>query len=231
VADSVSESSFSRTICACALASLSLSASLGCRGRILAPSTTDATRQELATRTDERDAARARVSELETEVARLAAAQTPVIDPEAANATPALASVGISTLSAAILASAAPTDASAPHRATLTLVIVPLDGFGRVLQVVGTLKVTVATLIPGLPPLAAATLTLTPAPLRDAYRTGFLGTHYTIELPLDWDSPEAARAVAVSIEFTDALTGRAFPAAATIPLLPARNSVPSVGSR
>ena len=37
--------------------------------------------------------------------------------------------------------------------------------------------------------------------------------------------------VVSSIEFTDALTGRAFPAAATIPLLPARNSEPSVGSR
>ncbi len=119
---------------------------------------------------------------------------------------------------------------TAVQHATLSLVVVPRDGLGRVIQVVGTLKVSVAVLVPGQAPLAAAAATITPLPLREAYRDGFLGSHYTIEVPLEWESAAVARAASVSIEFTDALTQRALPAAATIPiLLPLKREV-SVGS-
>ena len=192
----------------------------GCRGRVLAPTTADGLRQELIERTRERDMARARLAELETEVARLAVERTPPIGSEstpalraeAAAATPALAAVGISGLSAAKLLDA--------NTATLALVLNPTDGLGRFLQVVGTVRVSVATLVPGREPLPVAGLTVGPLELRDSYRAGFLGAHYTLELPLRWDGSDPARAVAVSTEFTDALSGRKFASAATIPILP-----------
>lgn len=205
----------------------------GCSARILSPSANDAVRGELATRTRERDAALARVSELETEVARLSTQSTHALDADAIQATPALASVGISTLSAAKIAATSAGSSPSPN-AMLSLVIVPIDGFGRVIQVVGNLKVSVAALVPGEAPIAAAAITVTPLQLRDAYRSGFLGAHYTIEVPLNWEVAglprTSARAFSVSVEFTDAASGRSFPAAATIPVVPARSAGAQVGS-
>ena len=114
--------------------------------------------------------------------------------------------------------------------ATLALVIVPEDGLGRFLQAAGTLQVSVAALAPGHAPTAAGTLTVTPLALRDCYRAGLMGTHYTVEIPLKWSGDDAqtrgtVRAVSVAIDFTDALSGRSFPAAATIPLLPPRTPI------
>lgn len=189
----------------------------GCRGRALAPSEADAVREQLATRTRERDAARARVAELETELARRSApAAGASSDPELAEATPALAAVAVSGLSAATLVDG--------NNANLSLVIVPTDGLGRFLQVAGTLKVSVAAIVAGEPPQPAATRTLGPRAMRDAYRSGFMGTHYTVEMPVSWSGPKEASALSVSVEFTDGATGRSFPAVATMRLLPPKSA-------
>ncbi|MFM7052305.1 MAG: hypothetical protein ACKOYN_09260 [Planctomycetota bacterium] len=191
----------------------------GCRGRALAPSEADAVREQLALRTRERDAARARVAELETELARRSApsaANDPANDPELAAATPALASVAVSGLSAATLVDA--------NNANLSLVLVPTDGLGRFLQVAGTLRISVAAIVAGEPPQPSATRTLGPKAMRDAYRSGFMGTHYTVEMPVAWTGAREASALSVSVEFTDGATGRAFPAVATMRMLPPKSA-------
>lgn len=183
----------------------------GCQGRALVPNAADGLRAELVERTRERDVARARAAELETKMAELTLARDVKIDPEATEAQPALSGVALSTLSTARL-----TDA---NTATLALVLEPRDGLGRFMQVTGTVRASVAALVPGREPLPAGSVTVGPKALRDAYRSGFLGTHYTIELPLRWDGAEVARAASVSVEFTDAFTGKSYTSQGTVPVI------------
>jgi len=185
--------------------------SVGCSGRVLAPSAADGLRVEVAERTRERDSARAQVGELQTKLAELTIARDAKLDPEAAEALPALAAVPVSGLSTARWID--------QNHATLALVIEPRDGLGRFLKVTGTIRASVAALIPGREPLPAGKATVGPKALRDAYRTGFMGTHYTIEIPLAWEGAEAARSVSVATEFTDAVTGRTYAGQATVPVL------------
>lgn len=191
---------------------------VGCEARVLVPSENDRLRELVATRTEERDQALARASELETRLeAALAASRAAAgaaSDPEAVEATPALATFAISSLTSA--------RETGPGRADLALVLVPSDGRGRFLQVVGRLKATVVAIVPGQEPLPAATVDLGPKELRDRYRSGFMGTHYTVEVPVAWASAEPARALGVALEFTEAASGRRFLATSTIQVLPPR---------
>jgi len=186
----------------------------GCGAKVLVPNEADALREELATRTSERNAARARVAELETEVASLLPKTPQFVNPEAAAATPMVASVAISSLSTARM--------TGDSTATLAVVMVPSDGLGRFLQITGTLEISGAVLIPGAEPQLLAPRTVGPKELRESYRSGFLGTHYTIELPCEWTRRGVAPAtgVAVSTLFTDAWTGKGFASTATVPILP-----------
>ncbi|MGA1223389.1 MAG: hypothetical protein ACO31E_02345 [Phycisphaerales bacterium] len=188
-----------------------VAAGSGCRGRALAPNAADGLRAELVERTRERDLARAKVAELETKVAELSATRDARVDPEAIEARPALAAVVLSSLS-----TARRSDASS---ATLALVLEPRDALGRFIQITGTVRASVAALVPGRDPLPAGSATLGPKALRDCYRTGFLGTHYTVEIPVKWEGAEVARAVSVSAEFTDALTGKAYICQGTVPVI------------
>lgn len=196
--------------------------STGCQGRALVPNAADGLRAELVERTRERDVARARAAELETKVAELTLTRDAKIDPEATEAQPALAGVVLSTLSTARLNDA--------NTATLALVLEPRDGLGRFLQVTGTVRASVAALVPGREPLPAGAVTVGPKALRDAYRSGFLGTHYTIEVPLKWDGAEVARAASVSVEFTDAFTGKSYASQGTVPVIKAAERSPGSGS-
>lgn len=183
----------------------------GCRGRALAPNVADGLRAEVVERTRERDEARAKVAELETKLSELTLARDARIDPEAAEALPALAGVALSGLSTARLVD--------PNRASLALVIEPRDGSGRFLQITGTLRATAAVLIPGREPIAAGKATLGPKALRETYRSTPFGTHYTIDIPLVWEGSDAARAVSIAAEFTDAVTGRAYPVQGTVAII------------
>ena len=230
-----------------------LGGTTGCRGRVLAPNANDGLRAELVERTSERDAARARVSELESEVAVLTAqlsakdaARTPAeqgngggqtaaqlaeiasLRAEAAAATPALASIAISSLSNAKVTSTAAGTGGGTGAGTsttageglLTLIVVPSDGLGRFIQIAGWLDLSATVLVPGAAPAPALATRVGPNALRSCYRSGFLGTHYTVEQPIRWTGDGAPRAVSVAIEFVDPATGRRFPATATVPFVP-----------
>ena len=257
-----------------------LGGTTGCRGRVLAPNANDGLRAELVERTSERDAARARVSELESEVAGLAArlsakdaARTPAeqgnaggqtaaqlaeiasLRAEAAAATPALASIAISSLSNAKVTSTAVETGAGTGGGTgagtgagtsttageglLTLIVVPSDGLGRFIQIAGWLDLSATVLVPGAAPAPALATRVGPNALRSCYRSGFLGTHYTVEQPIRWTGEGAPRAVSVAIEFVDPVTGRRFPATATVPFVsttsqnraPTQNRAPDSAAR
>ncbi len=148
---------------------------------------------------DEVAALRLRDSELET---RLAAAERVPgeIDAEVRANTPQVAALGISRLSHVRR------DDGGEGAPTLVLYVEPVDGRGRFLQLAGTLAVNVAVLPAGGPARTIGSATLGPAELRDAYRSAFTGTHYTIEIPVepagDADTCEV-RAV-----YTDGWTGQ-----------------------
>jgi hypothetical protein len=197
-----------------ALAAATLATLVGCGGKALAPSASDALRAELAVRTNERDEAVARAAELDAKLLALTAERNARIDPEVAEAMPALAAVGLSSLSTARL--------TAPTKATVAIVLAPTDGLGRFIQLTGTVRASVAALVPGRDPMPAGSVTVAPKALRDCYRSGFMGTHYTVELPIEWGGVEAARGLSVSGEFVDGATGKRYPFLGTVPVVPAK---------
>ena len=70
--------------------------------------------------------------------------------------------------------------------------------------------------------MPAGSVTVAPKALRDCYRSGFMGTHYTVELPIEWGGVEAARGLSVSGEFVDGATGKRYPFLGTVPVVPAK---------
>lgn len=205
-----------------ALATASVVLLAGCGGKALAPNASDALRAELAVRTQERDEARVRAAELDAKLLSLTAEKNARIDPEVAEAMPALAAVTLSSLSTARL--------SAPTKASLALVIASSDGLGRPLQLTGTARASIAALVPGREPTPAGSVTLGPKALRDCYRSGFMGTHYTIELPVEWDGAEPARGLSVAGEFVDGVTGKTYPFLGTVPVVPAKPAAAAADS-
>lgn len=99
-----------------------------------------------------------------------------------------------------------------PGPEVIDIYIRPFDGRQRFVQVAGRLSVS-ATLIPppGSAPNAAprtlATTELGPRELREAYRSGPLGTHYSITLPLEPPNRPLVGDVVISATLIDAITG------------------------
>lgn len=119
-----------------------------------------------------------------------------------------------------------------PGPEAIDIYLRPFDGRQRFVQVAGRLSIT-ATLVPpgtATEPLGAgkgsagssvaaspgtaaprtlAKLDLGPREIREAYRSGPLGTHYTVSLPLDPANQPLNGVVVVYVTFTDAISGLA----------------------
>ena len=182
-----------------------------------------------------------RVKELEGSTAelqaQLAAAQEQLAqanavgatDREVAEATPrmvALAFAGGSAEWAPVPAAAVTSPAAAvtspaaavtsggcePSRHALVRVAVePRDGLGRVLQVAGRCEVTVASVDPAGKVFELGHRAIAPGELRAAWRAAFMGTHYSLEIPVLVPAsapPKVAWTVAVSC--TDGWTRQTF---------------------
>ncbi len=94
---------------------------------------------------------------------------------------------------------------------TLRVYVRPVDGNGRFLVVAGRVSVQLIAAREGRPARTVAEKTFTPAEFDAAYRSGFAGTHYTLELPLPSPLPEdAAGPATVYVTFTEATTGASF---------------------
>lgn len=170
------------------------------------------------------DELRTKVAALEAENAQLKAIRTELegrlaqeqrvreglVSQDVLAAMPACSGIAIDSLSGLFPASndVAPT--------TCNIYIKPFDGRQRFVQIVGTVRAEVHALDPaaaaqdaGKSPVTIGTLTLTPAQLREAYRSGLTGTHYTLEVPIT--SPDASLHKAdlvIRVQFEDALTGK-----------------------
>lgn len=179
----------------------------GCRSSVKG-SEADALRAELETArraiaslTAQRDEALAKIAEADR--VRLS---TGDLAADAAAALPRVASISIDRLSG--LTDSNPDD-TRPFDA-IEVYLRPLDGRGRFVQIVGTITLR-ADLVPAdsAAPSAIASITLAPAEVRDAYRSTFLSTHYTLRLPLppEQEFPPGA-GLAFTAEFLDALTGQ-----------------------
>ncbi len=168
-----------------------------------------------------------RVKELEGTTAelqaQLAAAQEQLAqanavgaaDREVAEATPrmvTLAFAGGSAEWATVPAAAVTSGGCEPSRHALVRVAVePRDGLGRVLQVAGRCEVTVAIVDPAGKVFELGHRAIAPGELRSAWRAAFMGTHYSLEIPVLVPAsapPKVAWTVAVSC--TDGWTRQTF---------------------
>jgi hypothetical protein len=94
---------------------------------------------------------------------------------------------------------------------TLIVYVKPADGRGRFVQLVGRLHLHAALLPMREESQTIALLELSPGEVRDAYRSSFTGTHYTIEAPLALPADAAASAECdVCITYEDGRTGQRF---------------------
>lgn len=92
--------------------------------------------------------------------------------------------------------------AEGARAATVHVAVEPRDALGRVLQVAGRAEVTVALVDASGAVLPLGHRAMAPAELRAAWRAGFMGTHYSLDVPVrvpDGAAPGAAWSVAVSV--------------------------------
>ncbi len=88
----------------------------------------------------------------------------------------------------------------------IRLYLKPMDQHGRVIPIEGAAKLTMVLLADGAEPATLLETTYDPAAMRAAYRSGFTGVHYTLELPLGEGLPAGESSVALRLTFTDAGT-------------------------
>jgi hypothetical protein len=152
-----------------------------------------------------------RVEELETEL-QMAAAR-PESLPEAVRAAqPHVADIALGRLSHVVDLD----EDGRPDR--VRLYVEPRDGRGRFVQLVGTLSVNAALMPAEAAAETVGRLTLGPLELRDAYRSGITGTHYTIEVPVTLPPAAAEREILVRVVYVDGRTGAEHTAQRAVPL-------------
>lgn len=155
-------------------------------------------------------------AELLAKVSEWSKERGPALPADVLAAMPRCASISISDLGTWL----DPADVGKP--ATSAHVSVScLDGRGRSMQGVGTLRVEVMVLPAGetivdssggrsaregATPIRTAKIELGPSALRDAYREGLFGASYVVDLPLE-PLAERSAVVLVRASFADAITG------------------------
>jgi hypothetical protein len=161
------------------------------------------------------DLLRARVMDLESQVQQLtnhnreletalAQVENPPGEPpeEVLAATPHVVRVEIGRLSHAL-----DEDGDGQVEA-LKIYVKPADGMGRFVQLAGWLSVHAADLPSGAEAETLARITLDPTEVRQAYRSGFLGTHYSITLPLTLSADRPEGPCTVRVIYEDGRSGR-----------------------
>jgi len=149
---------------------------------------------------DENRALAGRAGELEGQVQRLT--RDLPIPQEVRDATPHVTDISIGSVSHAV-------DTDGDGRPdTLVVYVEPTDGRGRFVQLVGALSVHAATLPADGDAITLGRVTLGPRELRDAYRSTFLGTHYTIDVPITIAAGATQTECTVQVEFVDGHDGR-----------------------
>ena len=163
---------------------------------------------------EENDRLRARLIEVEDENRELAGRGAELegqlqrltrdlpIPQEVRDATPHVADISIASVSHA-------TDTDGDGRSdTLIIYVEPTDGRGRFVQLVGELSVHAAVLPADGDAITLGRVRLGPLELRDAYRSTFLGTHYTVDVPITIALGATQTQCTVKVVFVDGHNGR-----------------------
>ncbi|MEM7227707.1 MAG: hypothetical protein AAF432_02725 [Planctomycetota bacterium] len=90
---------------------------------------------------------------------------------------------------------------------TLLAYIMPIDGRGRFMQIVGEITVSAAILPTDRDAVTIGRQTFDPVAVRASYRSSFTGTHYTLELPITVEPDLLRDDAVVRAVFVDATTG------------------------
>ncbi|MSQ91024.1 MAG: hypothetical protein EXS01_06510 [Phycisphaerales bacterium] len=182
----------------------------GCQGTALTPSPSDALRIQVRSLSERVTSLEAQKTQLEQQLASvsLEAQQKSGSDPEILAATPQVAAVQIGGRSHVDLGA----------NCTARVYLDPSDGLGRFIQIVGSVRVSVFELTAAGESRRLGHGEYSPLQLRDCWRGGLMGSHYTIELPLAAEGWSCAGAATANLEFTDGLTGRTFTAQRELPL-------------
>lgn len=166
---------------------------------------------------DEKKALEQTNAELLAKVAELSKDRGPALPEDVLAAMPRPTSISVSGLGTWL----DPSDISKPA-ASVHVSVSVLDGRGRSMQGVGTLRIEVlvlplgATIVHdsgeraprnGATPLRTARAELGPTAMREAYREGLFGASYAVDLPMESPLPERKAAVVVRASFADAVTG------------------------
>jgi len=166
-------------------------------------------------------------SELRAKLAELVGAGAAPKSPEVAEATPRVAGIEIDFLSGPAADSSSPPQSD--RNRTVAVYVKPLDGRGRFIQATGKLTVEVSRLTSltsagaeeignDSPARLLGSKSLEPLQLRDAYRAGFTGTYYVVELPVPASELQPPGQLLLRARFADAITGASFEASRIVGL-------------
>lgn len=164
-------------------------------------------------------------SELRAKLAELVGAGGSGKSSEVAEATPRIASVEIDFLSGPTADSSTPPQSD--RNRTVAVYIKPLDGRGRFIQATGKLTVEVSRLVSlnqgeqgatDAPARLLGSRTLEPLQLRDAYRAGFTGTYYVVDISVPASDVQTPGQLLLRARFADAITGASFEASRIVAL-------------
>jgi hypothetical protein len=200
------------------LAALALLGTSGCTVTAVAPTAADRNRERVIELEDEVDRLTRRMTELESALG--VALKAPLrpdgqrIAEDILAAAPLAVTMDIGRFSGLIDG-----DSDGLPEA-VRLHLQPRDGRGEVVQVAG--RATLEALWVDEPGMSRALgrAELDPEQWRNAYRSGFMGTHYTLELPFEVGvlEPEAGGSILVRVSVADGLTGRTLAAESLYPI-------------
>lgn len=184
---------------------------------VLSPTPDDDLRRQVRDLKEEVKNLKAERTELKENITQLAkpVAESSTRDAEIVEATPQVVGVTISGHVGPSKSTAQTPEQSAEsvqvNGCGAVIYLSPSDGRGRFLQIVGRARVSVFQLTADGKSQTLGQCDYSPAEVRDAWRSGLMGTHYTLKVPLspDW---KCEGTVTVKLEFTDGLTGNKFDA-------------------
>ena len=93
---------------------------------------------------------------------------------------------------------------------TLRVYLDTFDQNQRFIPVAGRAVLQAAVIEEDKEPFLVVNKTYGPNAVKNAYRSGMMGTHYSFEAKLPDDLPEATQEITVKLTFTDAATGATF---------------------
>ncbi len=175
----------------------------GCQPVALMPTTNDGLRREVRDLREEIAALKAQKAQLDAQLATLAVETQGATgrDPEVVAATPALVAVAIEPASHFELD-------ERTNTCVARVYVAPSDGLGRFIQLVGSVSLSLFDLSADGSSRTLATATYSPLQVRDAWRGGLMGSHYTFEVPLASDGWSCQGRVTARLQFVDGLSNR-----------------------